>query len=53
MIAVLFRRGNPLYLCPERYNKLQKLWLNHGIAEEVAHSLESNRNLLTIDWTIL
>ncbi|XP_048585826.1 E3 ubiquitin-protein ligase UBR2 isoform X2 [Nematostella vectensis] len=47
------RRGNPLYLCPDRYNKLQKLWLTHGIAEEVARCLESNRNLLSIDWTIL
>ncbi|XP_015779169.1 PREDICTED: LOW QUALITY PROTEIN: E3 ubiquitin-protein ligase UBR2-like [Acropora digitifera] len=47
------RRGNPLYLCHERYQKLEKLWLNHAVAEEVARCLESNRNLLSIDWTNL
>ncbi|XP_078350500.1 E3 ubiquitin-protein ligase UBR2-like [Oculina patagonica] len=47
------RRGNPLYLCPDRYRKLEKLWLTHSVAEEVAHCLESNRNLLSIDWTNL
>jgi E3 ubiquitin-protein ligase UBR2 len=44
------RRGNPLHLCPDRYRKLQKLWLNHSIPEEIAHCLESNTNLLSIDW---
>lgn len=47
------RRGNPLYLCRERYQKLEKLWLNHAVAEEVKRCLESNRNLLSIDWTNL
>lgn len=47
------RRGNPLYLCPDRYRKLEKLWQTHSVAEEVAHCLESNRNLLSIDWTNL
>lgn len=47
------RRGNPLYLSVDRYQKLEKLWLTHSVAEEVAHSLESNRNLLSIDWTNL
>lgn len=53
LILFLDRRGNPLYLCPDRYRKLEKLWLNHSVAEEVAHCLESNRNLLSIDWTNL
>jgi len=44
------RRGNPLHLCPDRYHKLQKLWLRHCIPEEIAHSLELNANLLSIDW---
>lgn len=47
------RRGNPLYLCHDRYQRLEKLWLNHSVAEEVARSLESNRNLLSIDWANL
>ena len=29
------KRGNTLTLCPERYARLNRLWLNHGIAEEV------------------
>ncbi|XP_045481079.1 E3 ubiquitin-protein ligase UBR1 [Harmonia axyridis] len=36
------KRGNPLKLCPERYKKLQLLWLNHGILEEIARTLEGN-----------
>ena len=49
-IYFLYRRGNPLHLCPDRYHKLQKLWLRHSIPEEIAHSLELNANLLSIDW---
>lgn len=44
------RRGNPLHLCSERYKKLQRLWLSHGIPEEIAHALESNANILSTDW---
>ena len=44
------RRGNPLHLCPERYQKLQKLWMSHGIAEEIVHLLESNANLMSFEW---
>lgn len=36
------KRGNPLKLCTERYKKLQLLWLNHGILEEIARTLEGN-----------
>ncbi|PSN37650.1 E3 ubiquitin-protein ligase UBR2 [Blattella germanica] len=44
------RRGNPLRLCPERYKKLQLLWLGHGIHEEIARALESSTNLMTTQW---
>ncbi|KAJ8313258.1 hypothetical protein KUTeg_009175 [Tegillarca granosa] len=44
------RRGNPLHLSSENYRSLQKLWFSHSIPETVAHNLESNTNLLTIDW---
>ncbi|KAH7934277.1 hypothetical protein HPB49_024260 [Dermacentor silvarum] len=27
-------RGNPLHLCPRRYEQLQHLWLSHGIPEQ-------------------
>ncbi|KAG7238534.1 hypothetical protein INR49_030807, partial [Caranx melampygus] len=33
-------RGNPLHLCPERYRKLNQLWQQHCILEEIARSLE-------------
>ncbi|XP_053394416.1 E3 ubiquitin-protein ligase UBR2-like isoform X2 [Mercenaria mercenaria] len=44
------RRGNPLHLCKESYDHLQKLWMSHAIPETIAHNLESNATLLTIDW---
>ncbi|XP_072031414.1 E3 ubiquitin-protein ligase UBR2-like isoform X2 [Amphiura filiformis] len=44
------RRGNPLHLSQEHYTKLHCLWLSHSIPAEVAHKLEANNNLLTIDW---
>ncbi|XP_052273758.1 E3 ubiquitin-protein ligase UBR2-like isoform X2 [Dreissena polymorpha] len=44
------RRGNPLHLCKDSYAYLQKLWMSHAIPETIAHSLESNATLLTIDW---
>ncbi|XP_066999318.2 E3 ubiquitin-protein ligase UBR2 isoform X2 [Anabrus simplex] len=44
------RRGNPLTLCPERYKKLQLLWLSHGIHEEIARALESSSNLMSTQW---
>jgi len=44
------KRGNRLTLCTERYKKLERIWLNHGIPEEVAHSLESSTGFNNIDW---
>uniref|UniRef100_A0A646QGC2 E3 ubiquitin-protein ligase n=1 Tax=Hemiscolopendra marginata TaxID=943146 RepID=A0A646QGC2_9MYRI len=44
------RRGNPLHLCSERYKKLHRLWLSHGVPEEIAHALESNANILSTEW---
>ena len=44
------RRGNPLHLCDERYMKLQKLWASHGVAEEIVHLMESNNNLMNVEW---
>ncbi|GBP60009.1 E3 ubiquitin-protein ligase UBR1 [Eumeta japonica] len=36
------RRGNPLRLCYERYEKLRLLWLSHGLHEKIARSLDAN-----------
>ncbi|XP_014664856.1 PREDICTED: E3 ubiquitin-protein ligase UBR2-like isoform X1 [Priapulus caudatus] len=44
------RRGNPLHLNPERYRRLQTIWLVHSVPQEIAHALESNSSLLSIDW---
>uniref|UniRef100_A0A673M9G8 E3 ubiquitin-protein ligase n=1 Tax=Sinocyclocheilus rhinocerous TaxID=307959 RepID=A0A673M9G8_9TELE len=35
------RRGNPLHLCQERYRKVQKLWRQHSITEEIGHAQEA------------
>uniref|UniRef100_A0A8C8IB47 E3 ubiquitin-protein ligase n=1 Tax=Oncorhynchus tshawytscha TaxID=74940 RepID=A0A8C8IB47_ONCTS len=44
------RRGNPLHLCHERYRKIQKLWRQHSITEEIGHAQEANQTLVGIDW---
>lgn len=46
----LSRRGNPLHLCLERYQKIERLWHQHGIAEVIGHAQEANQTLVTIDW---
>jgi len=43
------KRGNPLTLCTERYKKLHRIWLNHGISEEVIRNLESS-GVSHADW---
>jgi len=47
------RRGNPLTLCPDRYARLHRLWLNHGIAEKVTHNTEAASGFQTTDWISL
>lgn len=44
------KRGNPLHLCSERYQKIQRLWRHHGIAEVIGHAQEANQTLVAIDW---
>jgi len=44
------KRGNPLTLCPERYARLHRLWLNHGVSEEVTHNLESSPGFVATEW---
>ena len=46
------RRGNPLQLCPEKYRKIYKLWLNHQIPQEISHSVEAtqNYNIINTPW---
>jgi len=34
------RRGNPLTLQPDKYAKLTRLWLSHGVSDEVTRYVE-------------
>ncbi|XP_067640703.1 E3 ubiquitin-protein ligase UBR1 [Eurosta solidaginis] len=43
------RRGNPLRLCRERYNKIQLIWLGHGLHEEIAR-LNDNTSVIATQW---
>ncbi|XP_047998255.1 LOW QUALITY PROTEIN: E3 ubiquitin-protein ligase UBR1 [Leguminivora glycinivorella] len=43
------RRGNPLHLCPSRYETLRMLWLSHGLHERIARTLDTNM-LVTTQW---
>ncbi|XP_052749909.1 E3 ubiquitin-protein ligase UBR1 isoform X2 [Galleria mellonella] len=43
------RRGNPLHLCPERYEKLRMLWLSHGLHEHIARAVDTSM-LVTPPW---
>ncbi|XP_061600229.1 E3 ubiquitin-protein ligase UBR1 [Cololabis saira] len=49
----LLRRGNPLHLCPERYRKLNQLWQQHCILEEIARSLEVVNVMFALEWQML
>lgn len=44
------RRGNPLTLCPERYAKLNLLWLSHSLHEDIARSAEAINNVIPTQW---
>ncbi|XP_062252629.1 E3 ubiquitin-protein ligase UBR1 [Platichthys flesus] len=46
-------RGNPLHLCPERYRKLNQLWQQHCILEEIARSLEVVNVMYAFEWQML
>ncbi|KAK7881185.1 hypothetical protein WMY93_029594 [Mugilogobius chulae] len=48
--SLMRTRGNPLRLCSERYQKIQRLWRQHALAEVIAHAQEANQTLATIDW---
>ncbi|XP_048517590.1 E3 ubiquitin-protein ligase UBR2 isoform X2 [Dendroctonus ponderosae] len=47
------RRGNPLKLNLERYEKLHMLWLNHSIHEEIARQIETSNHIVTTQWNML
>ena len=49
------RRGNPLTLCQEQYDAIQKIWSQHNIPQTIARNMnqESNGGFLTIEWNHL
>lgn len=47
------RRGNPLKLNNERYEKLHMMWLNHSIHEEIARQIETNNHIVSTPWSLL
>lgn len=46
------RRGYPLTLDEEKYKQLQRLWISHGIPEEIAREMERNieEGVLLNEW---
>jgi E3 ubiquitin-protein ligase UBR2 len=46
-------RGNPLHLCEAAYKELHRLWLRHGIPEQIAHALEISTNLAATNWPLI
>ena len=46
------KRGNPLRLCKERMKKIHKMWLNHGIPEEISHAAGRNTIYITGAWEL-
>jgi len=47
------RRGNPLTLSAEKLDWIRKLWLNHGVAEEIARVVEGNLIFTATPWALL
>ncbi|XP_055680876.1 E3 ubiquitin-protein ligase UBR1 [Lutzomyia longipalpis] len=47
------RRGNPLHLCRERYEKLRIMWLSHGFYEEIARTMEITNTMPPTQWELL
>ncbi|KAM4013622.1 E3 ubiquitin-protein ligase UBR1 isoform 1-T1 [Anomaloglossus baeobatrachus] len=47
------KRGNPLRLSHERYRKLHLMWQQHGILEQIAHTLEINTTFVGFHWNLL
>ncbi|KAL1506747.1 hypothetical protein ABEB36_006051 [Hypothenemus hampei] len=47
------RRGNPLKLNRERYEKLYMMWLNHSIHEEIARQIETSNHIVATQWNML
>lgn len=47
------RRGNPLTLCGERYNRLHLMWLSHSLHEEISRAIETANSIGGTQWHLL
>jgi hypothetical protein len=47
------RRGNPLALSTEKYEVFRKIWLQHGIPEEIARTTEHSTSIVPTEWQFL
>jgi len=47
------RRGNPLTLSKEKYEVFRKIWLQHGIPEEIARTTEHTSTMIHTEWQFL
>ncbi|XP_065661798.1 E3 ubiquitin-protein ligase UBR2 isoform X2 [Hydra vulgaris] len=46
-----FRRGNPLFLNEKRYESLEKIWISQQIPETIVRKIETDRSLLSNEWS--
>ncbi|XP_076176131.1 ubr1 ubiquitin ligase [Ptiloglossa arizonensis] len=44
------RRGNPLWLCHDKYRQLNEMWLRHGLQESISRAIESSSSLISTQW---
>ncbi|XP_053659304.1 E3 ubiquitin-protein ligase UBR1 [Anopheles marshallii] len=44
------RRGNPLRLCKERYQKVYLIWLKHDLHEEITRRNEAQQTIFATQW---
>uniref|UniRef100_A0A182W515 E3 ubiquitin-protein ligase n=1 Tax=Anopheles minimus TaxID=112268 RepID=A0A182W515_9DIPT len=44
------RRGNPLRLCKERYQKVYLTWLKHDLHEEITRRNEAQQTIFATQW---
>lgn len=44
------KRGNPLHLDNTQYGRLHAIWLSHAIPDTIAHTMESNSNVVATEW---
>lgn len=47
------RRGNPMTLCRERYQRLHLMWISHSLHEEISRAIETANSIGSTQWQYL